>query len=143
MHGSTQEMFKHTIPPQRAIDIFRPSFPPPEDLTKFLCKDGEDSTDFTSNVRINITFRFYRPDFRASTTPRCRCGVPCILRPDMKHRHDGTPSSNTAESTVKDMVSKYWWTCYAGAQNDGKGCGYWKVMDAKAEGRGPFVADSE
>lgn len=60
----------------------------------------------------------------------------------MKHRH-GTPSSNTAESTVKDMVSKYWWTCYAGAQNDGKGCGYWKVMDAKAEGRGPFVADSE
>ena len=36
---------------------------------------------------------------------------------------------------------KYWWTCYAGAQNDGKGCSFWKVMDVKAEGRGPFVAD--
>lgn len=31
---------------------------------------------------------------------------------------------------------KYWWTCYAYAQNEGKGCGLWKVMDLHAEGRG-------
>ncbi|KAF9052689.1 hypothetical protein BJ165DRAFT_1413126 [Panaeolus papilionaceus] len=23
---------------------------------------------------------------------------------------------------------RYWWTCYAGAQNDGKGCNFWKVF---------------
>ncbi len=39
----------------------------------------------------------------------------------------------------RSLVQKYWWTCYAGAQNDGKGCKMWKVMDVKAEGRGPFV----
>ena len=113
--------------------------------------------DGTSNARINITFRFYRPDFRAQTTPRCKCGVPCILRPDMKNRYSApssiapneraaggsstggdNPSSSTGDLR-RDLVTKYWWTCYAGAQNDGKGCGLWKVMDAKAEGRGPFV----
>lgn len=113
--------------------------------------------DGTSNARINITFRFYRPDFRAQTTPRCKCGVPCILRPDMKNRYPApssnapneraaggssvggdNPSSSTGDYR-RDLVTKYWWTCYAGAQNDGKGCGLWKVMDAKAEGRGPFV----
>lgn len=41
----------------------------------------------------------------------------------------------------RSLVQKYWWTCYAGAQNDGKGCKMWKVMDVKAEGRGPFVGD--
>lgn len=46
-----------------------------------------------------------------------------------------------AKNAKKDVVTKYWWTCYAGAQNDGKGCGVWKVMDVKAEGRGPFAGD--
>ncbi|KAH9934676.1 uncharacterized protein B0H18DRAFT_1082483 [Fomitopsis serialis] len=110
-----------------------------------------------SNARINITFRFYRPDFRAQTTPRCKCGVPCILRADMKNRYAapvpgrddpegndvgdaGTHASDQGPAgSGRNMVAKYWWTCYAGAQNDGKGCGLWRVMDVKAEGRGPFV----
>lgn len=33
------------------------------------------------------------------------------------------------------LTDRYWWTCYAGAQNEGKECGFWKVMDMKAEGR--------
>jgi hypothetical protein len=45
-----------------------------------------------------------------------------ILRPDMKNRHDGE-------------TDRYWWVCYAGAQNDGKGCNLWRVMDMQAEGR--------
>ena len=75
----------------------------------------------------------------------------------MKNRYSQpTPKSNIAEHETgaedstkegrdlkRDFVAKYWWTCYAGAQNDGKGCGFWKVMDVKAEGRGPFVADEE
>ena len=41
----------------------------------------------------------------------------------------------------REAVAKYWWTCHAGAQNEGKGCGMWQIMDAKAEGRGPFAGD--
>ncbi|KAI0780770.1 hypothetical protein BD413DRAFT_500028 [Trametes elegans] len=152
MHASTQEVFKHSVPPQTSIDMFHPPFPPP--LT--LADDEEEVSRLkdASNARINITFRFYRPDFNANKTPRCKCGVPCILRPDMKNRYDGAsvavPSGeNTSESGRKpvstsgkrSIVAKYWWTCYAGAQNDGKGCNFWKVMDVKAEGRGPFVGD--
>ncbi|KIP08154.1 hypothetical protein PHLGIDRAFT_104724 [Phlebiopsis gigantea 11061_1 CR5-6] len=118
MHASCQETFKHCIPPQRTIDPFHPSFPPPG--------SSPDTSAPAFNSRINITFRFYRPDFHPSTTPKCKCDVPCILRPDMKNRYTG-------------VETKYWWTCYAGAQNDGKGCNFWKVMDVKAEGRGPFA----
>jgi len=34
---------------------------------------------------------------------------------------------------------KYWWICYAAAQNEGKGCDFWKMMDMEAEKRGPVV----
>ena len=115
MHASCQERFKHSIPPQNAVDLFRPTFP----------QTTGDTTE-PSNYRINITFRFYRPDFRPSTIPRCQCGVPCILRPDMKNRNN-------------EETDRYWWTCYAGAQNEGKGCKFWKVMDMKEESRGPCI----
>lgn len=155
MHASTQEVFKHCVPPQNTIDMFHPPYPPPPDLA-----DDDDAAKLSepSNARINITFRFYRPDFRAQSTPRCRCDIPCILRPDMKNRyedmstaHEGGNVPATANETddapgsagsrKRSLVAKYWWTCYGGAQNDGQGCGYWKVMDVKAEGRGPFVGD--
>ena len=51
-----------------------------------------------------------------------------ILRPDMKNRHDGERD-------------RYWWVCYAGAQNDGKGCNLWQVMNMQAEGRCSAFAD--
>ncbi|KAJ3774783.1 hypothetical protein FB446DRAFT_639190 [Lentinula raphanica] len=115
MHASCQERFKHSIPPQSAMDVYRPAYPriPGGPLEP-------------SNCRINITFRFYRPDFKPPTIPLCKCGIPTILRPDMKNRNDGK----------KD---KYWWTCFAGAQNNGKTCNMWKVFDVEAEGRGPTV----
>lgn len=70
MHASCQERFKHSIPPQPSLDLFRPPFPRPSTSSTLLAKDGEsdqDTTstardDTTSNARINITFRFYRPD---------------------------------------------------------------------------------
>ena len=149
MHASCQETFKHCVPPQRAIDPFRPPFPPPG--------SPPDTPISPFNARINITFRFYRPDFRPSKTPKCKCGVPCILRPDMKNRYtlpdvdeqpeeaqseNGDKSAKDGEGkSIRALEMKYWWTCYAGAQNDGKGCNFWKVMDAKAEGRGPFAGD--
>ena len=33
--------------------------------------------------------------------------------------------------TIDGETDRYWWTCYAGAQNEGKGCKFWKVMDMK------------
>ncbi|KAJ7090276.1 hypothetical protein B0H15DRAFT_837911 [Mycena belliarum] len=117
MHASCQEKFKHSIPPQTAIDMYRPAFP----------KSPGSSID-PSNCRINITFRFYRPDFRPESIPRCKCDVPTILRPDMKNRVDG-------------KTDRYWWSCYAGAQNDGKGCRFWQPLDMTGERRGPVVAD--
>lgn len=121
MHASCQEKFKHSIPPQTAIDLFRPAFPQ---------RHGDNTTIEPSNCRINITFRFYRPDFRPPSIPRCRCGVPTILRPDMKNRTD-------------DEADRYFWTCYAGAQNDGKGCKFWKLLDMEEEGRGPCIGTSD
>lgn len=119
MHAATQESYKHSIPPQSVLDLYRPLYPHPSRPTSPL---------EPSNCRINITFRFYRPDFNPRSIPRCKCGVPTILRADMKNRHDG-------------KTDRYWWTCYAGAQNDGKGCDFWRVMDMKMEGRGPTFAD--
>ncbi|KIM57620.1 hypothetical protein SCLCIDRAFT_130065 [Scleroderma citrinum Foug A] len=119
MHASTQESFKHSVPPQSVLDLHRPLYPHPS---------RPSSPPEPTNRRINITFRFYRPDFNPKSTPRCKCGVPTILRADMKNRHDG-------------KTDRYWWSCYAGAENDGKGCDFWQVMDMKAERRGPTFAD--
>ncbi|KAG9318278.1 hypothetical protein JVU11DRAFT_362 [Chiua virens] len=118
MHATCQESFKHSIPSQPTLDLFRPLYPHP---------GKQSSQPEPSNCRINITFRFYRPDFQPKSTPRCKCGVPTILRPDMKNRHDG-------------KTDRYWWVCYAGAQNDGRGCNFWRVMDMQAEGRGVSVS---
>jgi hypothetical protein len=132
MHASCQERFKHSIPPQSTIDLFRPTISPDiaagSETSAGSCVSSSTSTYSPSNCRINITFRFYRPDFRPQSIPRCDCGVPTILRADMKNKINGE-------------TDKYWWTCYAGAQNEGKGCNFWRIMDMEREGRGPCVGD--
>ncbi|KAI0363465.1 hypothetical protein BV20DRAFT_1126265 [Pilatotrama ljubarskyi] len=165
MHPPTQEMFKHCVPPQNSIDMFHPPFPPPPCLT-------EDKSELArlqaaSNSRINVTFRFFRPDFHSRTIPRCNCGIPCILRPDMRNRYsEASPSalvrsgidvqagSSKSSSIIspgasapeirhgRNAVARYWWACAVGGRKDGKGCNYWKVMDMNAEGRGPFAGDT-
>lgn len=162
MHASTQEMFKHAVPPQSSIDMFHPPFPPPPSLTDDKTRLAQ--LQGASNARINVTFRFFRPDFLSRTIPRCDCGIPCILRPDMKNRLEAStagPSKSVSSNVLKDTsrkqdppgpptkrthsekeaVARYWWACAVGGRNDGKGCRYWKVMDVKAEGRGPFASD--
>lgn len=121
MHASCQERFKHTIPPQSTIDTFHPPFPPPN-------LDDEMADPTTS--RINITFRFYRPDFSASTIPRCHCGIPTILRPDMKKR-----KWSSADKYEEVSSMRYFWMCFAGAQNEGKGCRFFQVLDMETENR--------
>lgn len=72
------------------------------------------------------------------------------LRPDMKGRQRGSEGVASDDKGIggcpdsslsgERATTGYWWTCTAGDQNEGKGCGFWKVMDVSAEGRGPFVS---
>ncbi|KAG9056341.1 hypothetical protein FS842_010977 [Serendipita sp. 407] len=154
MHASCQERFKHCVPPQQTIDAFKPLYPPPLYLTKQ--EDEEEQAKMMPHEisRINITFRFYRPDFAPKSIPRCHCGVPTILRPDMKRlrrkeeRSMGDrcdDSKSIRETTTHSFgtsnwdeiaTMQYFWMCYAGAQNDGKGCSFFQVLDYEKEGRG-------
>ncbi|KAH9180575.1 hypothetical protein EDB89DRAFT_2216960 [Lactarius sanguifluus] len=136
MHASTQERFKHSIPPRNTIDRFYPPYSPPTDLPELAFDPG--------HCRINVTFRFFRPDFHPDTIPRCKCGEMTTLRPDMKGRQReqvGNDSLKGGPESSSERSTGYWWACTAGDQNEGKGCGFWKVMDVKAEGRGPFASD--
>ncbi|RMD41509.1 hypothetical protein DV735_g3604, partial [Chaetothyriales sp. CBS 134920] len=58
MHADMQEEWKHAIAPALSTD------PHP----------------VAGNKRINITYRWYRDEFSPRFTPRCRCGVPTVLK---------------------------------------------------------------
>jgi len=60
----------------------------------------------------------------------------------MKKRQREDNRGPGAEELRGEGEYRYWWSCSAGEQNEGKNCGFWKVMDVRAEGRGPFVMDS-
>ncbi|GAA5881683.1 hypothetical protein JCM1840_007178 [Sporobolomyces johnsonii] len=113
--------------------------------------------------RINMTFRHYRPDFAPRTpssppgyagTPHCACGIPCILRPDGKGRVRGNlgPHPPAASGTKKDRDEAregdegemvFFWSCNGGAQNEGKGCRTFRVLDMEKEGRGRWFRRDE
>jgi hypothetical protein len=58
MHAEMQEEWKHSIAPAQAID------PHP----------------IAENKRINITYRYYKDSLHPRLTPKCRCGIPTVLR---------------------------------------------------------------
>ncbi|KDQ11690.1 hypothetical protein BOTBODRAFT_177085 [Botryobasidium botryosum FD-172 SS1] len=167
MHPPSQEYFKHSIPSVKSLDVFRPPFP----------KTPEAPIE-SHNERINITFRFFRPDFAPSTIPKCACKVGAVLRPDMKGRQaagnkfstiarqqksdagtetDSEPKPETRKGKEKekekvpesisnsdpDEPLRYFWMCHGGAQNEGKECGFFKVMDVKQEGRCEYFSERE
>ena len=175
MNAGCQERFKHTIPPMKALDLFRPAY----DINEVPIPFDEQKT-FTT--RINITFRFYRDDFHPSPglgpfgrregTPYCKCGIPTLLRADqkakarsrlapspIKPRRRGS-SSGAADDVggdeggeqfvepahrrpklVEDDMAFFWQCQSPGATGDLKGCGYFRILDMKAEGRGPCQVD--
>lgn len=137
MHATCQEKFKHTIPQQSTIDAFKPpeAFPPPPPPPPPAVEMGmevEMMDPYTS--RINITFRFYRPDFRPDSIPKCYCGIPAILRPAMKKRERERHTKDGGEEGEEELM-KYFWMCFAGAQNEGKGCRFYQQLDMEKEGR--------
>ncbi|GAA5935916.1 uncharacterized protein JCM15063_001848 [Sporobolomyces koalae] len=170
MHGGTQEAFKHCVPPVTGMDVFK--IPRGTLNAGARTSDEVDALLQTKwRERINMTFRHYRPDFAPvdpslplpSTswlsalpsedanagqyrgTPNCSCGKPCILRPDGKGKIRSSTSSAASTGTgsaghFDSMV--FFWSCNAGAQNDGKGCGFFRVLDMKKERRGDWFLRS-
>ncbi|KAH8912529.1 hypothetical protein BR93DRAFT_82240 [Coniochaeta sp. PMI_546] len=94
MHAEMQEEWKHSVAPAQVID--------PHPLA--------------GNKRINITYRDYRPEFHPRFTPKCKCGVPCVLRVVQKKR---------------DNWGKYFWMCHAGNVPGKESCSFflWAEFD--------------
>lgn len=100
MHADMQEEWKHAIAPAPRIE------PHP----------------VAGARRLNVTYRCYRASFHPRHTPRCRCGVPCVLRSAFKSARNR---------------GRYMWMCHTGytpGQDDG-GCGFfaWAVFDDDGE----------
>jgi alkylated DNA repair dioxygenase AlkB len=95
MHAEMQEEWKHSIAPAPTVT------PHP----------------VAGNKRINITYRHYREEFRPKYTPKCRCGVPCVLKTVQKQ---------------KVNRGRYMWMCQVGNKPDerleggGQGCGWFE-----------------
>ncbi|CAG8976034.1 hypothetical protein HYALB_00007561 [Hymenoscyphus albidus] len=98
MHAEMQESWKHSIVPALTID------PHP----------------ISGNKRINVTYRDYKASLHPRYTPRCRCGVPCILR---------------VVQRKKENWGRYFWMCYVGNVPGKEGCRIfvWAEFDGDGE----------
>ncbi|WVQ73680.1 hypothetical protein IAR50_003260 [Cryptococcus sp. DSM 104548] len=148
MNAGCQERFKHTVPTQKAIDIYRPRF----DIDRNPIAEHKQST---STSRINITFRFYREDFHPQPgtgplgpregTPVCKCGVPTVLRADQKAKarsRQATKAAREPKHNVIDDDMIFFWQCQSHTQSgEMDGCGFFRILDMQKEGRGPCVVD--
>ncbi|KAI8963812.1 hypothetical protein F5Y11DRAFT_130628 [Daldinia sp. FL1419] len=97
MHAEMQEEWKHSITPAQAID------PHP----------------IAGNRRINITYRDYKPSFHAKYTPRCKCGIPAIMR---------------VVQRKKDNQGKYFWMCHGGNVPGKENCSFFQWGDFDDDG---------
>lgn len=94
MHAEMQETWKHSIAPAQAVD------PHP----------------ISGNRRINITYRNYKASLHPKFTPKCKCGVPTVLR---------------VVQRKKENLGRYFWMCHAGNVPGKEGCTYfdWAEFD--------------
>lgn len=57
-------------------------------------------------------------------------------------RKSRPPSDPPVGVVADDMI--HFWQCQSAAQTgELKGCGFFRILDAEAEGRGPFVKDKK
>ncbi|ROT40702.1 hypothetical protein SODALDRAFT_242079, partial [Sodiomyces alkalinus F11] len=89
MHAEMQEEWKHCISPAQSVD------PHP----------------VSGNRRINITYRDYRASMHPRHTPRCECGIPCVLR---------------VVQRKKENFGKYFWMCHAGNVPGEESCSFFQ-----------------
>jgi hypothetical protein len=102
MHAEMQEEWKHSIAPARSID------PHP----------------IAGNKRLNITYRCYKEHLHPKYTPKCRCGVPCVLR---------------CVQRMKDNRGRYIWQCHSHYSPEEKGCDFFKWGEFDDNGLPPWV----
>ncbi|KAI7789191.1 GRF zinc finger [Diaporthe eres] len=97
MHAEMQEEWKHSIAPAQAID------PHP----------------VAGNRRINVTYRDYKASLHPSRTPKCRCGIPTVLRVVQKK---------------KENWGRYFWMCHAGNVPGKDGCTFFQWAEFDDDG---------
>jgi hypothetical protein len=97
MHAEMQEEWKHCV--SSAVSIV----PHP----------------IAGNKRINITYRDYRPNMHPRLTPKCTCGVPCVLRVVQRKREN---------------FGKYFWMCHAGNIPGQESCSLFKLGELDDDG---------
>lgn len=98
MHAEMQEEWKHSVAPARTVE------PHP----------------VAGNKRINVTYRHYKEGMHPRLTPRCGCGVPCVLRVVQRKREN---------------FGRYFWMCHAGNVPGKEACEFfeWARFDDDGE----------
>ncbi|KAL1902624.1 hypothetical protein Sste5346_001066 [Sporothrix stenoceras] len=97
MHAEMQEEWKHCVTPAPSID------PHP----------------IAGIKRINVTYRDYRADFHPNYTPRCRCGIACVLR---------------VVQRKLENHGRYFWMCHAVNIPDREGCTFFQWAEFDDDG---------
>lgn len=101
MHAEMQEEWKHSIAPAQAID--------PHPLAK--------------NKRLNITYRYYKEELHPRYTPKCRCGVPTVLR---------------CVTRQKETRGRYMWMCHTHYVPGEEGCSFFQWAEFDEDGDPPW-----
>ncbi|KAF2195167.1 hypothetical protein K469DRAFT_698727 [Zopfia rhizophila CBS 207.26] len=102
MHAEMQEEWKHSIAAAQAID--------PHPIAK--------------NKRLNITYRCYKENLHPKFTPKCKCGVPTVLR--CVQRRKGTRG-------------RYMWMCHADYVPGQEGCSFFQWAEFDEDGEPPWA----
>jgi hypothetical protein len=103
MHAEMQEDWKHSVPAALAVDAH----------------------PIAGNRRINITYRCYKEHLHPNFTPRCKCGIPCVLRCVMKK---------------KDNRGRYMWSCHAHYTPGHDGCNFFQWAEFDDDGYPPWAS---
>lgn len=106
MHAEMQEEWKHSIAPAQAID--------PHPLA--------------GNKRLNITYRYYKDALHPKYTPKCRCGVPTVLR---------------CATRKSESRGRYMWMCHAHYVPGREGCEFFQWAEFDEDGEPPWAKKAE
>ncbi|KKK25666.1 hypothetical protein ARAM_003716 [Aspergillus rambellii] len=106
MHAEMQEEWKHCIAPARTID----------------------QHPLSGTMRINITYRQYRTSLHPKFMPKCRCGVPTILR---------------CVQQKKENHGRYMWMCHTNYIPGQKGCSFFQWAEFDDDGEPPWASYSK
>lgn len=106
MHAEMQEEWKHCIAAAQSID------PHP----------------VSGNRRINITYRDYRASMHPRHTPRCDCGIACVLRVVQRKREN---------------FGKYFWMCHAGNVPGKESCSFFQWARFDDDGNPIYTTTSK